>query len=140
MANRIYDGSLLRIKIDDKTVYHATDSEISVELGTKERATKDTSGVEVAPDLISWSASGNALMVHSTDDTDAVAFDGLFDKMLAKTLVAVEFTLGTTETGDIHYSGNAYITSLSANATVREDATCSFSLTGSGEPVKVVAA
>ena len=140
MATRIYDGSLLRITIDGDTVYHATDSEISIELGTKERATKDTSGVEVAPDLISWTASCNALMVHDTTETGTHAFDALFDLMLAKSLVAVEFTLGSATSGDIYYTGNAYITSLSANATVREDATASISLTGSGEPAKATVA
>lgn len=144
MANEVYNGSQLRIKVNSKLIYHATDAEISVELGTKERATKDTSGVEVSPDLISWSASGNALGAYDLDTAEALThneFEDLFDLMIAKTLVPVEFTLGTSgTTGDTYYTGNAYITSLSLNATVREDATASFQLTGSGVPGKDVLA
>lgn len=132
----IYDGSLLRIKLDGQNVFHEVDASISVELGTRERATKDTSGVEVAPDLISWSATGNSLGVQEAEGS-AHSFEGLMDKFLARGIVEVEFTLGASGTaGDVFYKGQGLLTSLEISAAVREDATASWSITGSGVPEK----
>ena len=130
----IYDGSLLRIKLGDKFVYHATDCEVSIELSTRERTSKDIEGLQTAPDIISWTASGSALGVM--DLPGAVTdhnFESLFDAMNAKTLVTVELTLGPDgTTGDTFYTGSAYLSNLSISAPNREDATVSYSLTGSG--------
>jgi len=131
----IYDGSLLRIVIGGKTVYHAQDCEVSMELSTRERSSKDIEGLQTAPDIISWSGSGSALGVMDLPAavTNSLNFEGLFDAMNAKALLAVELTLGgDAAPGDVVYKGSAYLTSLSLNATNREDATASYSLTGSG--------
>lgn len=130
----IYDGSLLRITIGGKTVYHAQDCEVSMELATRERTSKDIEGLNTAPDIISWTASGNALAVMNlpgavTDHN----FESLFDAFNAKQEVVVNLTLGADgTTGDTFYTGNAYITSLGITATNREDGTVSYALTGSG--------
>lgn len=132
----VYNGSLLRIKVDGQNIFHETDASISVELSTRERATKDTDGVEIAPDLISWSATGNSLGVQ-TAEGGAYSFEGLMDKFLAKQIVEVEFTLGSKgASGDVFYKGQGLLTSLELSATVREDATASWSITGSGVPEK----
>jgi len=132
MANTVYNGSFLRIKIDGVTVFHETDSEVTMELATVERATKDTDGVEVTPDIISWSASGNSLAVLEPETTE-MDLENLFDAFMAKTALNVEFTLGVNgASGDTFYKGTAYLTNLSINATNREEATASWSLTGSG--------
>lgn len=132
----VYNGSLLRIKVDGQNIFHETDASISVELSTRERATKDTDGVEIAPDLISWSATGNSLGVQ-TSEGGAYSFEGLMDKFLAKQIVEVEFTLGSKgASGDVFYKGQGLLTSLELSATVREDATASWSITGSGVPEK----
>lgn len=132
----IYDGSLLRIKIGTKFVYHAQDCEVSIELATRERTSKDIEGLQTAPDILSWTASGNALAVMdlpSGTETTNHNFETLFDAMNAKALVTVELTLGADgASGDTFYTGSAYLTSLSINAPNREDATASFGLTGSG--------
>jgi len=133
----IYNGSLLRIKVDGQNIFDETDSEISMELSTRERATKDTSGVEIAPDLISWSASGNSLGVAVAEGA-ALGFEALFDKFDSKTIVEVEFT--TDASGSTYYKGQGFITSLSLNGSNREDATCSWSITGSGVPEKATVA
>jgi len=132
----VYNGSFLRIKLDGENVFHETDAEISFELATKERATKDTSGVEVAADIISWSASGSSLGVKESTGS-ALNFEALMDKFLAKEIIEVEFTTGNnSEVGDTYYKGKALLVSLNLSAPNREDATASWSLTGSGVPEK----
>lgn len=136
----IYDGSLLRIKIGNKTVYHAQDCEISMELSTRERSSKDIEGLQTAPDIISWTGSGSALGVMDLPGlVTEHNFESLHDAMNAKALVAVELSLGSTAvSGDTFYTGFAYLTSLSITAANREDATVSYSLTGSGLLIKEV--
>lgn len=139
MPTRIYDGGLLRITLDGQTIYHETDAQIAMELSTKERITKDTVGQEIRPDQKSWSASGNALGVLEVDPAGPNDFEALFDKYDAEALVSVEFTLGASgATGDTFYKGSGYITSLELNGTEGEDATCSWSITGSGAAQKDV--
>lgn len=128
----IYDGSLLRLKLDGLTVFHSTEASISMSRDFKERATKDTDGTEIAPGIKSWSASCSALGVQSLEagNTTAMAFEGLFDKYDADTVIDVEFTLG--ESGTTFYKGKCFIESLELNAANEEDATASISLRGSG--------
>lgn len=142
MTDGVYNGSELRIFLDDNTVYHATSCAISISRGTKERATKDTDGVEVSLDKLTWSATGDGLAVAAlpTGVTGAENTEDLFDKLVAGTLVPVKFSLGTSNgvSGDTYYTGNAYVTSLDITSAVDEDATASFTLTGTGTPAKAV--
>ncbi|WP_431471908.1 hypothetical protein I5168_11915 [Nonlabens sp. SCSIO 43208] len=133
----VYDGSDLRFTLNGKTVYHATNCSITVSRALKERATKDTNGTEVAKGIKSWSGSGEGLAVMELPAgvTTSQAFEDLFDAYNDDTdaLVDVELTLGATgATGDTYYKGKAIITELSLNAPNEEDATASFSITGSG--------
>lgn len=134
----VYDGSDLRFTLDGKTVYHATSCSISMTRATKERATKDTTGTEMAKGIKSWSGSGDGLAVMALPAgvTDSQAFEDLFDMYDdddSANLVDVEFTLGPAgTTGDTYYKGKAIITQLDATSPNEEDATVSFSLTGSG--------
>jgi predicted secreted protein len=128
----IYDGSLLRLKIDGSTVYHSTEASISMSRDFKERSTKDTEGTEIAPGIKSWSASCSALGVQELPAgvTTALAFEQLFDKYDADTVLDVEFSLDAT--GTTFYKGTCFIESLELNAPNEEDATASISLRGSG--------
>lgn len=129
---KIYDGSLLRIKLDGENVYHELDASISMELSTRERATKDTVGTEIAPNTKSWSASGSALGVLDAEGS-ANNFEALFDKYNAMGIVEVEFTLGASgATGDSFYKGQGYLTSLELSGANDEDAQATWSITGSG--------
>jgi hypothetical protein len=130
---------ILRLTIDGKKFAHETSASISLTLDFRERATKDTDGVERAPNIIDWSASGESLLVSTVDaPTEYVNFEDLFDAMLAKTEIDVEFT--PSSTGNTFYSGKAYFSQLDASSAVNEDPTASFSLTGNGAPTKGVIA
>jgi hypothetical protein len=70
--------------------------------------------------------------------TNSQAFKGLFDLYNddSDVLVDVEFNLGQGgedgATGDVFYKGKAIITQLDITSPNEEDATASFSITGSG--------
>ncbi|MAM27427.1 MAG: hypothetical protein CMC13_00235 [Flavobacteriaceae bacterium] len=127
MPNTI--SGVARIKIDDDNVYHEIEAELSMDLETKERETKDTNGTEYRAGKKSWTMSGNGLQVEEVTG-DELTFKGLFDKYDASAEVTVEFT--TDATGDNYYTGQALITNLTVNAAVNEDPTCSWSLQGTG--------
>jgi len=118
-----------RITVDAENVYHEIEAELSMDLETKERETKDTAGTEYRAGKKSWTMSGSGL---STEDTtgDEHTFSALFAKYDASAEVAVEFI--PTATGDKFYKGQALITNLTMSSTVNEDVTCSWSLQGTG--------
>lgn len=122
-------SGVARIVIDDENVFHEIEAELSMELETKERETKDTNGTEYRAGKKSWSMSGNGLQVKTADGT-ALDFAALFAKYDASAEVAVEFN--TDLTGDKYYQGQALITNLTINAAVNDDPTCSWSLQGTG--------
>ena len=130
----VYNGSDLRFTLDGKTVYHATSCAISMSRALKERATKDTTGTEQAKGIKSWSGSGEGLAVLSLPAgvTTSQAFKDLFTLYNddSDALVDVEFTIGGT--GNDLYKGKAILTQLDITAPNEEDATASFSITGSG--------
>jgi len=127
MPNTI--SGVARITVDAENVYHEIEAELSMELETKERETKDTDGTEYRAGKKSWSMSGNGLQVEDTTGTDHT-FSALFGKYDAAAEVAVEFTTGAS--GDKYYSGNGLITNLTVNAAVNEDPTVSWTIQGTG--------
>lgn len=138
----IYEGSKLRILIEGEAVFHATSCNFNIALATTERATKDTAGTEVSAGAISFTAGGEGLMVETVDGgSTSRNYEYLFDTILAKQEVAIEYSLGpNAASGDTLYQGTALLTSLESTAAVDEDATASFTLTGSGAPTKAVKA
>tara|TARA_B100000768_G_scaffold46545_2_gene45348 strand:+ start:7512 stop:7919 length:408 start_codon:yes stop_codon:yes gene_type:complete len=118
-----------RIKIDTNDVYHEMEAELSMDLETKERETKDTNGSEFRAGKKSWSMSGSGLAVEETTGTSST-FATLFAKYNAAAEVAVEFAPATT--GEEYYYGQALITNLTVSSSVNEDPTCSWSLQGTG--------
>jgi len=88
--------------------------------------------------VISWTIASDFLYTQVALDSN---FDTLFASMLAGT--AIDVIVGTTADSTTYamekglYSGKAYISSLSLKAGDTDVASCSVSLTGSGELVKV---
>lgn len=124
-----------RFTLDGDTVYHSTDCSITMTRETRERATKDTTGTEVAKGIKSWSASGNQLGVLELPSgvTDSKAFADLFDLYNDDTETLVDFEFVPDNTADLFkYVGKAILTELSLELPNEEDSTSSYSLTGSG--------
>jgi len=125
---------VIQISEDSGTSYdiigRATSASLSVSMETRETTTKDSAGwQENLEGLKSWSLSGDGLVTYSiTGDYDTP--DDLFTLLNSRTLVKVKF--GSATSGEIDYTGDAYLVSYEQEAGVEENVTYSFSFTGTG--------
>ena len=105
---------------------HATSASLSVNREMIDSTTKDSSGwSESLPGLKSWELSGDGFVDFATDA--GLEADELIAEMIsASPEVTVQFGISGTRT----YTGSAFITSVSLDAGVEENATYSISLTG----------
>jgi len=125
---------VIQISEDDGTTYdiigRATSASLSVSMETRDTTTKDSSGwQENLEGLKSWSLSGDGLVTYSiSGDYDTP--DDLFTLLSNRTLVKVKF--GSSTSGEIDYTGDAYLVSYEQEAGVEENVTYSFGFTGTG--------
>jgi len=123
------EGVNMRITVDTKEIFHEVSADLSAATDFKEVASKDTSGKLVSPGAQSWNIPIEAL--YDNDGTTQEDLYTLATLWKAKTEVAV--TLSTNVSGDVIFSGNAYIESFNTNATNEEYITCSFQFRGNGD-------
>lgn len=133
----IINGSDLMVFLNGKSIAMATSHTLSVSGDSIDVSNKDLGGGAWAASKVnklSWTASSDNM--YST-----TSYNALFNLMVSKQPVNLVFSLkkGTTmgEGGwepatSGTYSGQAYITSLEANAPDGDNATFSVSFTGSG--------
>jgi len=125
---------VIQISEDSGTSYdiigRATSASLSVSMETRDTTTKDSAGwQENLEGLKSWSLSGDGLVTYSiAGDYDTP--DDLFTLLNNRTLVKVKF--GSATSGEIDYTGDAYLVSYEQEAGVEENVTYSFSFTGTG--------
>ena len=125
---------VIQISEDDGTTYdiigRATSASLSVSMETRTTTTKDSAGWdENLEGLKSWSLSGDGLVTYSiSGDYDTP--DDLFTLLSNRTLVKVKF--GSATSGEIDYTGDAYLVSYEQEAGVEENVTYSFGFTGTG--------
>ena len=125
---------VIQISEDDGTTYdiigRATSASLSVSMETRDTSSKDSAGwQENLEGLKSWSLSGDGLVTYSiTGDYDTP--DDLFTLLSNRTLVKVKF--GSATSGEIDYTGDAYLVSYEQEAGVEENVTYSFGFTGTG--------
>ena len=125
---------VIQISEDDGTSYdiigRATSASLSVSMETRSTTTKDSAGWdENLEGLKSWSLSGDGLVTYSiSGDYDTP--DELFTLLNNRTLVKVKF--GSATSGEIDYTGDAYLVSYEQEAGVEENVTYSFGFTGTG--------
>ena len=144
MAKKIIKGDDLMIfDNNQKSIGYATQHTFSLTADSSEINTKDHGvygGTEV--NKINWEITSENLYTST-------AYDDLFEKMMnrepvtiywglkaqndsTKTVVNGDYECWTPDT-DTLYSGQAYITSLTANANTSENATFSVTFTGTGK-------
>ena len=125
---------VIQISEDDGTSYdiigRATSASLSVSMETRDTTTKDSAGwQENLEGLKNWSLSGDGLVTYSiTGDYDTP--DELFTLLNNRTLVKVKF--GSATSGEIDYTGDAYLVSYEQEAGVEENVSFSFGFTGTG--------
>ncbi len=138
MSKKVIQGEDIILLVDDKTTLHATTHSLKVDLELKEVRTKDTNGKEKSPGDISWSVDGDGLVIVDDSISDAHTPEDVLSIVLSKKLVNVVVKSplsGLTKT----YTGEAYITSFSLSTPAGDNATYSYSLTGSGDLTPVAA-
>jgi len=131
-ASTIYNGKNMRLHFGGKTLYHATNCQLTVSSETQELATKDTDGKIVSVDGYGATLSTDALWADkpngSTTQVDPV---DLLDFQIANTLLTWEFT--TSVAGDKTISGSCYVTNSDLGAEVGNKATAAFQFLVSGD-------
>lgn len=130
---KVVQGDDIILLVDNKTTLHATTHSLKVDLELKELRTKNTNGKEKYPGDISWSVDGDGLVViddsipadstHTSEDILSIVLSKKLVEVIIKSPIS-----GLLKT----YQGKAYVTSFSIGAPSGDNATYSYSLTGSG--------
>jgi len=123
-----YSGSM-RIKIATKTIMHEVEASLNEARDFEELASKDIVGKNFHPKEGTWSLTGNAIAANSNGDAQ-IDLQAIVESYQAKTLVAIELTDGVT--GNMAYSGNAYIENYNLTTSNEEKVKYDFSLKGEG--------
>jgi len=109
-------------------IAHATSASLSISREMRDSTTKDSAAWAAnLPALKSWELSGDGFIEVGSTNGQATLFDNLADG----DALTVVFAVGA-ET----YSGTAYLTSLSMEGGVEDNATYSVSLTGTAALTK----
>lgn len=138
---RIIKGDELMLFNNEKSIAYATSHTLTINGNTIDISSKDH-GFWGASEMgnITWEITSENLFTESY-------YEQLFDAMINKTPLTVAFGFASDwdvnglsgnqtdyslDKSSAFYSGQAYITSLTANANTGENATFSITLTGSG--------
>lgn len=128
---QVIQGEDIILVIDGKPTLHATSHSLKVDLELKDLRTKDTNGKEKCAGDISWSVDGDGLVVIDPAIAEAHSAEDVLEFVLSKKKVEAILRApirGLTKT----YKGEAFITSFSLSTPAGDNATYSYSLTGSG--------
>ena len=120
---------VLSVTVDDglKAIAHCTSASISINMDLRDSTTKSSAGwQDNLGGLRSYELSGDAF-VDLVEDTEKSDILELWTVWNQRASVIVSFGIS-----GMLYEGTAFITSLSIDAGVEENATFSISLTGSG--------
>lgn len=128
---QVVQGEDIILLVDDKTTLHATTHTLKVDLEMKELRTKDTDGKEKWPGDVSWSVDGDGLVVVDDLIENSHTAEEVLDLVLRKKLVEVVVKSPLTGLAKM-YTGKAYITTFSLSTPAGDNASYSYSLTGSG--------
>lgn len=129
----VVNGTLTKIEIGGSEIAHLTSVSQSFNMATRDTSNKDSGGWrELREAQKSWSMSGEGLFAEDS----TYGYEDLFDVLVARTQVTVKQT--NSNSGDVEYSGSAYITSLERTAPNEDNITFSITLEGTGEITKAV--
>lgn len=139
----VIKGQNLRIKLGTKYVAFATSCTVHVSAQLEESSTKDSTNGWQKQEItgMNWDISVDALYSVDTDATGVNGVDAL-DLILAQQQIDVEFTQAAgeknrvPESGDIKYSGKAWVNDVSVNAPNRQNTSYTLQATGDGELTK----
>ena len=133
----VFNGTSLVVLVGTKVVGHATSCSLSLSADLPDSTTKQSGGwADHITGLRSWTLSTDGLAtVEPNPDASYYTTGDLMSAISNRTLVTVKFTTvsGTTPvTGDLIWSGSAYIESMDISADMEAPVTYSVSFTGVG--------
>jgi hypothetical protein len=129
------NGTLLKFKIGGVTVAHATSADFGANMATRATTSKDSAGATtLAEGLMSFDCSFDAWY----DPTSSLSFSEVFGMLTARTAVTV--IVGEVATGEVYYTGSAFVTSCSLKGGVEDTAAFSGKLSFTGVPTEATAA
>jgi hypothetical protein len=138
MAGNTYAGKNLRIRVEGKTVFHATECTFTTSRNMESIASKDTNGEQVTPGNYTWGVSTNFLVANKpTASTTQIGTKEILDTYQAGTEVEVQFS--TEIVGDVIITGQSFIESLNMSAPTNGVATGDASFKGNGDFVTTLA-
>lgn len=128
-------GSLLRVTVDTKTIYHEIDFSYGQTTEFQELASKDVEH-SVNPGKITYSLSGNGYADNSNGDAqEDVSSMYAWNASKAKKAISI----GDGVSGNIAISGNAYLETVEIQSTVNEVVTYSWTMRVTDATVGVTA-
>jgi predicted secreted protein len=131
----IFNGTNLVVLVGTEVVAHSTSCSLSVSADLPDSTTKSSGGwADQIAGLRSWSLTTDGLATVDPTGTSFVVGD-IYSSIFNRTKVTVMFTTvsgNTPVTGDLKWSGEAYIESLDVTADMESPATYSVSFTGTG--------
>jgi len=125
----LINGTNLVIKVGGVPILKATTASLEMSVDMPDATTKDSAGwAEFFAGVRSWTLSSDGLIDYAT--SASVETDELVAMLIARSTVAVTF--GTSTTGDMLLSGNAYVSSISQTADMESPSGFSVSFQGTG--------
>lgn len=129
----IKNGTLTAIYIGSNKILLCTNHELTRAMATRPATSKDSGGNEESLEgLKNWAMSGEAFFAEDS----AYGYEDLNDALEARTKVTVKWS--SEVSGDVKFSGSAYLTSLKLSSKVEDSETYSFELKGTGAITKAI--
>jgi predicted secreted protein len=132
----VFNGTQLVVLVGTEVIAHATSCSLTVSADLPDATTKQSGGwAEEIGGLRSWSITTDGLATVEPTGTSYVVGD-IFSALNGRTAVTVKFTTAngnTVVTGDLVWSGSAFVESLDITADMESPVTYSASFTGTGQ-------
>jgi len=134
-TNGVINGTKFGVYAAGTKIAYATSASISMNHNLRDTSTKDSAGWrEQLEGQRDWEVSVEGMLLFVDSSGGAIAgltMNELFTSYIAtRTEVTVKFS--TEITGDVEWSGQAFLTSLSADAPNEDSSTWSGSFSGTG--------
>ena len=125
------NGTLIKLSFGGSVVAFLTSNDKTKEMSPRETSNKDSGGnKEILEGMKSWGGSGSA---YAAEDA-AFGYEDVWDLIEASSVVTV--LESSAVSGDVEYSGSAFITSLSRTSGLEETVTFDISYEGTGAQTK----
>lgn len=133
----VLNATNVTLSIAGEVMSHCTSCSFSITRDLRDKTSKQSGGwTEQLEGLMSWEMSGDGFIDLDDGSGKSIMSDAFTKLTAVSPEIQVIFTVGTS--GDT-YTGQGFVTSVSADAGVEESATYSVSITGTGQLTQVIA-